>query len=213
MSTDTEVEFFWDPVCPWAWITSRWVLNVMAQRPLHVDWRFISLRLVNENKRYDREFPPEYERHHIRGLELLRVAAAVRAHVGRDAVLPLYSAFGRTIHMEQDAAGLDDRSGVERTLDELGYPVHLAAATKSTGHDDVIRSDTEEALERCGGNIGTPVISFAPPSGPSFFGPVISRAPRGQEALDLWDAVRVLGSNPDFSELKRSARGRPQFDD
>jgi 2-hydroxychromene-2-carboxylate isomerase len=208
-----DVEFFWDPVCPWAWITSRWLLNVMALEPLDVDWRFISLRIVNEERDYGGQLPPGYERRHTRGLELLRVAAAARTELGPDAVLPLYSAFGRTLHNERRESALDEQSGLEEVLRELGYPAQLAAAAKSTDHDDLIRSETREALGRCGGDIGTPVISFSPPNGPSFFGPVISRAPKGDDALDLWKAVRVLGSNPYFSELKRSTRGRPQFDD
>jgi 2-hydroxychromene-2-carboxylate isomerase len=208
-----DLEFFWDPVCPWAWITSRWVVNVQAEQPMDVDWRFISLRMVNAAKDYAKDFPEGYERGHTRGLELLRVAAAARDDLGRDAVLPLYTAFGRTIHNERNPTAFDDPSGVARILDELGYPASLGAAATSTEHDTLIRSDTDEALERCGGNIGTPVLSFSPPEGPSFFGPVINVAPKGRDAVDLWDAVVALGSNPHFSELKRSTRGRPQFDD
>lgn len=208
----TDVEFFWDPVCPWAWITSRWMLNVVAEKPMEVDWRFISLRILNEGRDYDKEFPADYRRGHNRGLELLRVAAAVRAEFGPDSVLPLYSVLGTTIHNRGNATAFDQPSGVERILAELGYPPALAGAAASTEHDEVIRSETREALDRCGGNIGTPVVSFSPPDGPSFFGPVISRAPKGREAVDLWDAVWTLGSNPHFSELKRSTRGQPQFD-
>lgn len=204
-----DVEFFWDPVCPWAWVTSRWVVNVLQVKPVEVDWRFISLRMVNEG---NEQLPLEYRRGHERGLQLLRVAAAVRAELGRGAVLPLYSALGRRIHDQGAAADFDQPSRIEGVLLDLGYPVGLAGAAGSTVHDDTIASDTREALDRCGGNIGTPVLSFSPPDGPSFFGPVISRAPKGQEAVDLWDAVVTLGRNPHFSELKRSVRGRPEFD-
>jgi hypothetical protein len=207
-----DLEFFWDPVCPWAWITSRWVVNVLEERPMQVDWRFISLRMVNHEKDYEKDFRPGYERGHMRGLELLRVAAAVRAELGEAAVLPLYTVFGRTIHNERNREVFDDRAGVEAALNELGYPVALVAAAKATTYDDLIWSETNEALDRCGGNIGTPVLSFTPPEGPSFFGPVINVAPKGKEAVELWDAVIALGSNPHFSELKRSTRGRPQFD-
>lgn len=179
---------------------------------MEVDWRFISLRMVNHERDYEKDFRPGYERVHMRGLELLRVAAAVRAELGNGAVLPLYTVFGRTIHNERNREVFDDRAGVEAALNELGYPVALAAAATATTHDDLIWSETNEALDRCGGNIGTPVLSFSPPEGPSFFGPVINVAPKGKEALELWDAVMALGSNPHFSELKRSTRGRPQFD-
>ncbi len=206
-----DVEFFWDPVCPWAWLTSRWVVNVLEQRPLTVDWKFISLRMVNADTDYGDDL--RHERAHNRGLELLRVAAAVRAEVGPQAMLPLYTAFGTTMHNQHNPEAFDDPAGVKRVLEELGHPAALADAAQSTDHDQVIRAETDEALDRCGGNIGTPVLSFSPPDGPSFFGPVIAKAPKGDEALELWDAVQTLGTNPWFSELKRSTRSRPQFED
>lgn len=208
-----DVEFFWDPVCPWAWLTSRWVVNVLDERPMTVDWKFICLRMVNAGKDYEKDFSPGYERGHTRGLELLRVAAAVRAEVGPQAMLPLYSAFGTTIHNQHNPEAFDDPAGAQGVLERLGHPVALADAAQSTDFDQVIQAETSEALDRCGGNIGTPVLSFSPPDGPSFFGPVIAKAPRGAEALQLWDAVQTLGTNPWFSELKRSTRSRPQFED
>ena len=213
-----ELEFFWDPVCPWAWITSRWVVNVTDERAargesLDVDWKFICLRIVNDAKDYEKDFAPGYQRGHMRGMELLRVAAAVRAEAGPEAMLPLYTAYGRIIHDQHDPTAFDDPTGVEGVLRDLGHPVAPAEAATSTDFDDVLRTETAEALDRCGGNIGTPVLSFAPPDGSSFFGPVISKAPKGADALALWDAVTALGTNPYFSELKRSTRSRPQFDD
>jgi hypothetical protein len=207
-----DLDFFFDPACPWAWITSRWVVNVGAQRPTEVAWRFISLQMVNEGRDGGRELPSEYRRGHARGLELLRVAAAVRAEVGASAVLPLYSAFGRIIHEQGQPETLDELEGVDAALTELGYPGELARAARPTAYDDLIRSETKTALDCCGGDIGTPVLTFAPPDGPSFFGPVISRAPKGEDALRLWDAVETLAYNPHFSELKRSTRERPAFD-
>ncbi len=127
-------------------------------------------------------------------------------------MLPLYTAFGIVIHHERGRERFDDPSGVRQVLEGLGYPLELGEAALSTERDDVIAAETQEALDRCGGNIGTPVLSFTPPDGPSFFGPVINKAPKGQDAVDLWDAVVALGSNPHFSELKRSTRGRPEFD-
>ncbi|MHB8671505.1 MAG: mycothiol-dependent nitroreductase Rv2466c family protein [Acidimicrobiales bacterium] len=206
-----DLEFFWDPVCPWAWITSRWVHNVAALRPLEVDWRFIALRFVNEERDYEREFRPGHENVHNTGLRLLRVAAATRARLGRRPVGDLYTAFGTRLHVEGDRDAFAEPDAIAMVLAELGLPVDLAEAADRPDHDEAIRSDTTESLERCGGNVGTPILSFAPPEGPSFFGPVISQAPEGQEALDLWDAVTRLGSSPWFSELKRSTRGRPRF--
>ena len=207
-----DVDFFWDPVCPWAWLTSRWVVNVMAERPLEVDWKFIALRIVNEERDYEKEFRPGYERGHTRGLELLRVAAALRESVGAEAVLPYYTAVGTALHLERRHEEFDAPGGFERILDQLGHPTTFAGAALDTDFDTVIREETKTALDRTGGNIGTPVLTFGPPDGPSFFGPVINRAPKGAEAVELWDAVTALGSNPHFSELKRSLRGRPQFD-
>ncbi len=207
-----DLEFFWDPVCPWAWLTSRWVVNVMAEHPMEVDWRFIALRIVNEERDYEKDFRPGYERGHTRGLEMLRVAAALREQAGVDAVLPYYTAVGEALHLHKRHTDFDEPAGFESVLRDLGHPVSLASAALDSGYDVAIREETAEALRRTGGNIGTPVLTFGPPDGPSFFGPVINKAPKGAAAVELWDAVVALGSNPNFSELKRSLRGRPDFD-
>jgi hypothetical protein len=204
-----DVEFFWDPVCPWAWITSRWMLEVAAQRPLEVDWKFISLRFVNKDRDYATEFPEGYLRTHTQGLRLLRVAAAVRESVGRDAVLDLYTAYGEIIHDARNRDALYDTPAIADVLGRLGHKRSLAEAADGTDHDEVILRETNEALNRCGGFVGTPVISFAPPDGPSFFGPVFSRVPQGEEALALWDAAVTLGRYPHFAELKRTDRAKP----
>src|SRR5919107_1588106 len=107
------LDFFWDPVCPWAWITSRWVKDVADQRALHVSWKFIALRIVNEDKDYERDFRPGYERGHTRGLELLRVVAAIRERVGADAVLPYYTAVGTALHLERRHEDFDSPAGIE----------------------------------------------------------------------------------------------------
>ncbi|HET7486594.1 MAG TPA: hypothetical protein VFJ85_01600 [Acidimicrobiales bacterium] len=201
-----DLEFFFDPICPWAWITANWVMHVQEERPLEVDWRFISLAVVNEGK-------GEVKEGHARSLRLLRVAAAVRVEAGPEQVLPYYRALGGVIHLERDAARLDGEGGIAAVLDGLGLPAGLAsAATDAGAYDATVRAETAEALDRCGGDIGTPVLSFTPPHGPSFFGPVINKAPRGKEAVELWECVSVLGANPHFSELKRSLRGRPDFE-
>src|SRR5437764_3580368 len=177
---------------------------------MDVDWKFICLRIVNENLDYSK-LRPGYERGHMRGMELLRVAAAVRDKVGREAMLPLYHAYAAVIHVDGNRERFDDPDAIRGVLDSLGHSVDLADAAYTTDYDAVLRAETEQALDRCGGNIGTPVLSFSPPDGPSFFGPVINKAPTGPEALELWDAVWTLGNNSHFSELKRSTRGRPDF--
>jgi 2-hydroxychromene-2-carboxylate isomerase len=209
----TAVDFFWDPVCPWAWLTSRWVHEVIPLRGLQVDWRFISLAIVNEERDYQKEFPAGPTPGHNRGLELLRVAAAARSAHGAEAVGPLYTAFGTAIHREGRAEDFDgpDRPGVAQALGSAGLPASLAEAATDSSWDKYIREDTETALARTGKNVGTPIITFGAPDGPSFFGPVISRVPAGEEAARLWDGVSALAYQPGFSELKRSLRERPQL--
>ena len=205
-----DVEFFWDPVCPWAWITSRWVREVADQRPLDVDWRFISLRLVNEAKYADGTLPERSKVTHGMGLRLLRVAAAVREGHGRERVGDLYTAFGTRIHVDGRREELLDGSGIPAALEEVGLPADLAAAADDGRWDHPVRTDTDTALERAGKELGTPILTFEPPEGPSFFGPVINRIPRGEEAVALWDCVSTAARFPGFSELKRSVRGTPQ---
>ena len=204
-----DVEFFWDPVCPWAWITSRWMVEVQSQRPLEIDWKFISLRFVNQDRDYDSEFPEGYLRTHTEGLRLLRAAAAVRQSAGPEAMFDLYTAFGEIIHDARNRDALYDTPAIADVLGQLGHKRSLADAADGTDFDDVIMAETTEALDRCGGFVGTPVISFAPPDGPSFFGPVFSRVPKGEEALALWDAAITLGRYPHFAELKRTNRPKP----
>ena len=177
---------------------------------MDVDWKFICLRIVNENHDYSNA-RPGYERAHMRGMELLRVAAATRDKVGRQAMLPLYQRLAEVIHVEGNRESFDEPAGIKSVLESLELPVELVDAAYTTDYDEVLRTETTQALDRCGGNIGTPVLSFSPPDGPSFFGPVINKAPAGPEALELWDAVWTLGNNAHFSELKRSNRGRPDF--
>ena len=205
-----DVDFFWDPMCPWAWITSRWMVEVQDQRHLDVDWRFISLKVVNEDKDYDR-FPPKYPEVHELGLKLLRVAAAVREQHGGERIGALYTALGTRIHVERDRDSLFKEEGVVDVLRSLDLPAELSSAMEDAGAlDDAVRADTATGLNRTGKDVGTPIITFAPPDGPSFFGPVISRIPRGQEALDLWEATERIARFPGFAELKRTLREPPQ---
>lgn len=208
-----DIEFFFDPVCPWAWITSRWVDEVVRLRDLDVEWRLIALRLVNEERDYDRDFAAGYERGHMRGLELLRVAAAARDAHGPAALGPLYTAIGTTFHDERGRDTFDDpeRATTRAALAAAGLPDTLADAATEDVWDKVIRADTDEALTRTGRDVGTPIITWGPPDGPSLFGPVIARIPRGDEALALWDACATLARTKGFAELKRSDRDKPDF--
>jgi hypothetical protein len=205
-----DLDFFWDPVCPWAWITSRWVHEVMDQRELTVDWRFIALKIVNEDKGYAPEAQERYTKVHGLGFTLLKVAAAVREKHGREPLGDLYSDFGGRIHVERDAPSLRTTDGIAAVLAARDLDPALAEAAETDLYADAVRADTELALERAGRDLGTPVLTFAPPDGFSFFGPVISRIPRGEEALKLWDTVETHATFPGFAELKRSLRNAPE---
>ena len=216
MSDEYDVEFFWDPVCPWAWLTSRWVAEVAAQRDLRVDWRFICLRLLNADKDYERDFPPGYIAGHGTGQKLLRVAAAVRDVEGREPLGELYTQFGGDIHVRGRRAEMVDdyEGGFPDYLRSVGLAEPFVAAANDESWDAVLQAETDEALERTGRDVGTPIISFRREGGTySFFGPVISTVPRGDDALRLWDAVWEIATFPGMAELKRSIRERPQLAD
>lgn len=216
MNTGPDVEFFWDPVCPWAWLTSRWVADVARRRGLDVDWRFISLRLVNAGKDYERDFAPGYVAGHTTGLKLLRVAAAVREAEGRDRMGELYTTFGGDLHVRgrRDELVEQYEAGFPDYLRSVGLEERYVSAANDDRWDDVLQAETDEALARTGRDVGTPIVSLhRDGSSYSFFGPVISRAPRGDEALRLWDAVWAVATFPGFAELKRSLRERPQLAD
>ena len=214
MTDDYDLHFYFDPVCPFAWITSKWVRMVAEARDYRVDWRFISLRMVNAEVDYAAHFPSYYEDGHTAGLKLLRVAARARADNGRGAVGPLYEAFGTRLFdtaREQSLAAADQaaRELVESALAEAGLPAQLADATDDASSDDEIRSETEEALALTGRDVGTPILHFQPPAGTAFFGPVISRLPSADDAVELWDHVIGLTRFAGFAEIKRSLRERP----
>lgn len=211
-----DVHFYFDPVCPFAWMTSKWVRQVQAARDYSVQWRFISLRLLNSHIDYDAHFPPEYEAGHTAGLRLLRVAAATRAAHGDAAVDRLYAALGAAIFdtdpvPDDDAARRGTAGFVAPVLAGLGLPAGLADALDDPGWDALIRAETDEALALTGKDVGTPILQFEPPDGVAFFGPVISRLPADDEAAELWDHVIALARFPGFAELKRSLRELPRL--
>jgi hypothetical protein len=220
METDpmshADINFYFDPLCPFAWMTSKWVRKVVAQRDYTVEWRFISLRMLNANVDYDSHFPSGYEAGHTAGLRLLRVTARARAEHGREAVGPLYEAIGTRAFDSEGSADLESaqrgtREFVEPLLEQAGLPAGLSAALDDDSWDPELRAETDEALALTGKDVGTPIIHFGPPSGAAFFGPVISRLPDDSDAVRLWDHVVGLASFPGFAELKRSLRERPQL--
>lgn len=206
-----DLDFFFDPACPWAWVTSRWVVNVSEQRSYEVDWRFISLRIVNEKNLGQEWYTPQYQAGHLVGHQGLRIADAVRLGEGSStAVGRWYTAVGTALHVGQqrEAARADSTGWYAKRLAEAGFDAGYIAAADDETHDAHIRADTELALRRAGDDVGTPILTFHPdaPTEASFFGPVISKAPTGEEAVVLWDAVETLATMSGMAELKRSNR-------
>ncbi|GAA1429157.1 Rv2466c family mycothiol-dependent reductase [Microlunatus lacustris] len=212
-NSSPDVVFWFDPVCPFAWLTSRWVRTVQEQRGYAVDWRFISLRLLNAHVDYAAHFPPGYEAGHTAGLRMLRLCARARAEHGPEAVARLYPALStRVFDVEPEAydpTDLDDL--VATALAEAELPAGLAAALDEQSYDALLQAETDEALALTGRDVGTPILHVAPPEGAAFFGPVISRLPSPEQAGELWDHVVGLATFPGFAELKRSLREQPQL--
>jgi hypothetical protein len=218
---ETDIHFYFDPVCPFAWMTSKWVRLVQSQREYTVDWRVVSLRQVNADVDYDAHFPPEYEAGHTAGLRLLRVLDQTRQEHGREMVGTLCAALGMQIFDSAPPAGSDrteDGLDVRGTaaflgpvLDQVGLPRTLLEALDDDSRDFAIRAETDEALALTGKDVGTPIIHFQPLQGTAFFGPVISRLPDPDDAVRLWDHVVGLAGFPGFAELKRSLRELPQL--
>ena len=211
----TDLHFWFDPVCPFAWLTSKWVRTVAAQRDYSVEWRFISLRLLNRHLDYDAHFPPEYVAGHTAGLRLLRVAARARAELGPQVLGPLYAAYGAQIFEVDRPEPLPVRlaSGdlLRTILDAAGLPHSVSDALDDPSWDVEIQTETDAALALTGNDVGTPILHVEPPEGVAFFGPVISRLPGEHEAGELWDHVVGLARFPGFAELKRSLRELPQL--
>lgn len=211
----TDLEFFFDPICPWAWITSRWVVEVQGLRSYDVRWRPISLKVLNQHQTAD-WYTPEYRAMHAIGHQNLRVAAALDDRLGNEAMGAFYTALGTAGHTNgrrQDFMENPRRFTAE-CLATAALPGEFVEHMDDESQDAGIVSSTETALERTGRDVGTPILTFHPgaENEGSFFGPVIARIPRGDEALRLWNAVEIVATTPGVAELKRSLRGSPVFD-
>ena len=212
----SDVEFFLDPVCPWAWVTSRWVVEVASQRSYDVEWRFICLRIVNEDKDFEHDPTSPYGRVHGAGRMMLRAAAAARVAGGNDAVGRLYTEYGTRLHNEGRSAKEireANYSLIGEAITAAGFGSDIVAAADDEKWDEVLREETAVAPSRTGGDVGTPILTFSPGTAEetSFFGPVINRIPRGPEALEIWDCVERLARTSGMYELKRTQRERPDF--
>ena len=206
MTDKTPVDLWFDPFCPYAWATSRWLVEVEKVRPIEARWHVMSLTMLNEG----RDLPAEYRDRIARSIELVRVVAAAKDKYGEHVVGPLYTELGTRLHNERMNKRLDRlRETAERALEAAGLDVELADAMESEEHDDAIRASHDNGMELVGLDVGTPVIRVG---ANAFFGPVITRIPRGDEAGRLWDGVLLVTAFEDFFELKRSRTREPRFD-
>jgi hypothetical protein len=205
-----DLEFFFDPGCPFAWQTSVWLRRVAELRDLQIGWRFISLRFINEE---NKDLPASMVDAQVRGLRYHRICAAARAELGNEAVGRLYRAYGEAYWYTAGEGDLLARLGAaaERVdpaalVRALDLPEHLLDAADDESYDTLIRAESDEAFRRTGPDVGTPIITYDPPTGNSLFGPVISDVPDDATALAFYDAMRVFVDHPGFSELKRTHR-------
>lgn len=199
----TPVDFWFDPLCPWAWITSRWLLEVEKVRPVRPRWHVMSLAVLNEGK----DVPEEYRK--MLATEAwwgVRVAVAVEQRSGNEELGRFYTALGTRLHNRREPRSLET---IAAALADVGQPADLIEAAESTDYDEALRKSHHDGMDRVGQEVGTPVIAV---EDVAFFGPVVSPAPRGEAAGRLWDGVLLVAGTDGFFELKRSRTRDPIFD-
>jgi 2-hydroxychromene-2-carboxylate isomerase len=204
--TREDVQFWFDPLCPWAWITSRWILEVEKVRPVRADWRIMSLAYLNLIQHEGKNLSEEYLERMARAWGPIRVVAAAAEEKGPDILGPLYTAIGTRLHNQ---GRREDPAVIPESLAEVGLPDSLASAADSTEFDEKIKASHNEAFDQVGLDVGTPVIRVR---GNTIFGPVITPIPRGEAAGRLWDGVALVTEADGFFELKRTRDRKPTFD-
>jgi hypothetical protein len=213
MPAKPRVDFWFEPLCPWSWITSRWILEAQKTRDIDVSFHVMSLVVLNEGDLPHQLDDPEMMR---KVWAPVRVAMAAEQTAGREILGPLYTEMGRRIHHKgnkgfHDVVARNFDEIIAESLQDVGLPADLAEAATSTDYDDALRKSNHDCMDAPGAGIGTPTVHL---NGVAFFGPVFTRVPRGEQAAPLWDAAVILASHPDFWELKRARteNTEPEFD-
>ncbi|MEU3459965.1 DsbA family protein [Streptomyces sp. NPDC006733] len=206
----TPVDFWFDPLCPWAWMTSRWMLEVEKVRPVEVRWHVMSLAVLNEPK-ID-ELPEQYrELLGPKGWRPVRVVVAAQQKYGDEVVGKLYTALGTRFHNRGEGPTLEAIVGA---LEDAGLPPELIDYADQDTYDAEVRASHQEGIDKVGQDVGTPVIAVPGADGEqvAFFGPVVTPAPKGEAAARLWDGTLLVAATPGFYEIKRSRTAGPIFD-
>lgn len=197
-----KVEMWFDPLCPWAWMTSRWLLEVEKVRPVKIQFSVMSLSVLNEG----RDLPPEYQEMMAKGWGPVRVCIAAQEQHGDKVLAPLYTAMGTRIH---PGGNKDFDEVIAQSLEEVGLPATLAKAAHQKKYDAALRRSHKRGISLVGQDVGTPVIAV---KDTAFFGPVVTPAPKGEAAGRLWDGTLLVASTPGFYEIKRTRDQGPVFD-
>jgi 2-hydroxychromene-2-carboxylate isomerase len=198
----TTADFWFDPACPWAWMTSRWMLEVEKVRDVETHWHVMSLAVLNEGRD---GLPDNYREFLQTAWGPVRVLIAAEQQHGSEVLLPLYTAIGERAHVQGRKAGLDV---VAEALEEVGLPASLIEAADTDEYDDALRKSHRAGMDQVGNEVGTPVISV---DGVAFFGPVVTPAPKGEAAGRLWDGFRLIMATDGVYEIQRSRDRRPDF--